>query len=271
MTISILGCGWLGFPLAMRLVQEGHWVNGASRNPDKLAQLTEEKIQPFVIDLQPQISGKNLEAFFGVDCLIITIPPGRRRPDVLSFYPSAIENILQAALKFSCKQIIYTSSTGVYGGQTGIVHEQSPVAPNTPSSKAVVLAEEKILQRFKGQSTILRLAGLAGPDRHPGKWLAGKNNLPNGGAPVNLVHQLDVINAVVALLNSDYLHSIYNVCAAHHPSKSEYYAFAATSMDLEPPVFLKGGMDGKIVDSTLIRNALGVKFTYDDPYEFFNR
>ena len=35
-TITILGCGWLGLPLAQTLVKEGYSVKGSTTTEDKL-------------------------------------------------------------------------------------------------------------------------------------------------------------------------------------------------------------------------------------------
>ncbi len=232
MKISILGCGWVGYPLALYLVEKGHRVHGASRNPAKLESLAQQGIHPHFIDLTPAIQGDNLTEFFSADLMIITIPPGRKRPKVTGFYPKAIENIVTTATHQNCHKFLFTSSTGVYGSQEGMVTETSPLLPNSLSAEDVVRTETYLLNQPGIEVTILRLAGLVGPDRHPGRWLAGRKALPNGDAPVNLVHQTDVVRSVVASIQNWAPQQIFNVCAAKHPSKSEYYTFAAKQLGL---------------------------------------
>lgn len=266
MQISILGCGWLGFPLALKLKELEFQVLGASRNSSKLQALEANGISAFQIDLQPEIVGTNLESFFQSNLLILTIPPGRSRPDVSQFYPKAVQNILK---HFKGQKLIYTSSTGVYGQIAGIVDELTPPDPNTPSSRAVYEAERLIQKQMELKSTILRLAGLAGPKRHPGKWLAGRQNLPNGDAPVNLVHQADVMTAIIQVIQQNAWKRLFNVCAEDHPTKSSYYTWAADTLQLPAPSFNPGGEQNKLVDSTVIRRTLGMHFQYDNPYDFF--
>ena len=79
-TISILGCGWLGTPLAERLVQAGHTVKGSTRTPEKLAALRAKGIQPYLIRLGPDLNNGEAADFFDSDVLILNIPPGRRDP-----------------------------------------------------------------------------------------------------------------------------------------------------------------------------------------------
>ncbi|TVQ69093.1 MAG: SDR family NAD(P)-dependent oxidoreductase, partial [Balneolaceae bacterium] len=34
--ISIMGCGWLGFPLGLRLLEQDHFVRGSTTTKDKI-------------------------------------------------------------------------------------------------------------------------------------------------------------------------------------------------------------------------------------------
>jgi 3-hydroxyisobutyrate dehydrogenase-like beta-hydroxyacid dehydrogenase len=51
MQVSILGCGWLGLPLAKALVAENYTIKGSTTTPAKLDLLKEEDIEPFLIAL----------------------------------------------------------------------------------------------------------------------------------------------------------------------------------------------------------------------------
>ena len=83
--ISILGCGWLGFPLAKALLNKGFHVNGSTTTVEKLDVLKNEGINPFLIDVPLSIDKENhgVESFLaamipfleGSETLIIDIPP----------------------------------------------------------------------------------------------------------------------------------------------------------------------------------------------------
>ena len=49
--ISILGCGWLGFPLAKSLLQKGYMVSGSTTSVEKISVLENAGITPFLIEL----------------------------------------------------------------------------------------------------------------------------------------------------------------------------------------------------------------------------
>jgi nucleoside-diphosphate-sugar epimerase len=110
-----------------------------------------------------------------------------------------VQEIVDSALAYHIPRIIFTSSTSVYGDTHGTVKENSPRNPSTASGR--VLKElEDWLHNLPGTSVdILRLAGLVGPARHPGRFFAGKT-APDGQQGVNLVHLEDVISAITLLL-----------------------------------------------------------------------
>jgi UDP-N-acetyl-D-mannosaminuronate dehydrogenase len=54
--ISILGCGWLGLPLAKALLENGFSVNGSTTSVEKLSVLENLGIQPYLIALSPTLS-----------------------------------------------------------------------------------------------------------------------------------------------------------------------------------------------------------------------
>ena len=45
--IGILGCGWLGYELALQLKKQAYQVRGTSRTDEKLLQLSEKGIHAF--------------------------------------------------------------------------------------------------------------------------------------------------------------------------------------------------------------------------------
>ena len=53
--IAIIGCGWLGLPLAKKLIKENFIVNGSTTSKEKISVLKTEKIEPFLIDLNKNL------------------------------------------------------------------------------------------------------------------------------------------------------------------------------------------------------------------------
>ncbi|HOD09928.1 MAG TPA: SDR family NAD(P)-dependent oxidoreductase, partial [Flavobacterium sp.] len=77
--ISILGCGWLGFPLAKSLLQNGFSVNGSTTTLEKMAILENAGINAFQIALsEEEIVGEMFNFLSKSEVLIIDIPPKLR-------------------------------------------------------------------------------------------------------------------------------------------------------------------------------------------------
>ena len=51
-TISLLGCGSLGFPLALDLLNEGYHVKGSTTTASKIYKLKQYGITPYLINIE---------------------------------------------------------------------------------------------------------------------------------------------------------------------------------------------------------------------------
>jgi len=266
--IAIVGLGWLGMPLALSLLARGYEVTGTKTTPDGVEAARMCGVECYPLLLTPQINAEqeDLAALFEVDALIITLPAGRTA-DRAEDYCLAVQQVVDSALVYGVPRIIFTSSTSVYGDIVGTVREDSPLAPATPTAQCLVELE-RWLHRLPNTSVdILRLAGLVGPNRHPGRFLAGKTKLAGGSQGVNLVHQSDVIAAIELLLKLPKGGHIYNICAPRHPAKRDFYPARARELDLVAPHYLPGDVQdtGKIIDGGRICRELGFDYLYPDP------
>ena len=51
-TISLLGCGKLGFPLALDLLNEGYNIKGSTTTVSKIDKLKQSGITPYLINIE---------------------------------------------------------------------------------------------------------------------------------------------------------------------------------------------------------------------------
>ncbi|MDQ0967451.1 nucleoside-diphosphate-sugar epimerase [Flavobacterium sp. W4I14] len=256
-TISVLGCGWFGLALAKKLIGLNYTVKGSTTSQEKLAILQAENIQPFLINFTAETVVAD-PAFFEADTLFICIPPKRNSAELLD-YPQKINSILAAA-KDKSKHVVLISSTSVYADENKIVNETSETHPDTDSGRVVLAAEILFKELFPENCTVIRFAGLIGPDRNPGRFFAGKSNVPNGLAPVNLIHQTDAVGIAVKLLEKQAFGTTYNACSPNHPAKMDFYANAAKTTGLAAPDFIAEKKDWKIVESINVPEFLGYTF-----------
>lgn len=265
--VAIIGLGWLGMPLALSLMSRGFEVVGSKTTPDGVEAARMSGIECYQLELTPELicEADDLEQLLRTDALVITLP-ARRTAEGSAGYFNAVRMLVDSAMAFGVPHIIFTSSTSVYGDTRGTVREDSPLQPVTPSGQ--VLAElERWLHELPNISVdILRLAGLVGADRHPGRFLAGKVDVKGGSQGVNLVHQDDVIAAIQLLLKLPKGGHVYNLCAPGHPTKREFYPVLAAQLQLPPPQFAEEPeQQGRLVDGSRICKELGFEYQYPDP------
>jgi len=259
--ISLLGCGWLGFPLALNLISRGFNVKGSTTSPEKIPVLKASGIDPMLVQFDKSYPDPDLTKLLDGDILIVSVPPGRRNVDGPDNYKRMGEILTEQVPGSSISKIIFISSTSVYSDSNSVLTEISEISPQTASAK--VIAEiEKSLLALPIQVIILRLAGLFGPGRSPGRFFSGKINIPNGLAPVNMIHQEEVVSLINSLIDSDSAKGIYIGSTPSHPTKEEFYSLAAHIDKLPEPDFIPEKLSWKIVNSERVENELGFSFKF---------
>ncbi len=256
--IAIIGCGWLGLPLAEQLTAN-YIVKGSTTRREKMSQLEQLRIQSFLFKAGVE-NKTHIEALFEVDQLIITLPPSSRNPALLETYPERIQQILDYAKRGTVKRVFFTSSTGIYPNSSDWVYEHMPIVAETPKQHILLSAENKV-QDSGISYVILRLAGLFGPGREPAHWYTGRENVPGGLTPINMVHQSDVINLIVKMLGRvEIENEIVNVCASEHPTKEVFYTQQCIKKGLKPAIWKATQDPFKLVSADKLFHQFGEQF-----------
>ncbi|MBB2148431.1 SDR family oxidoreductase [Pedobacter gandavensis] len=260
-TISILGCGWYGLALAKRLVAEGYTVKGSSTSPEKMEILSSLGILPYLLNFQEEETANDPD-FFKTDILVIAIPPKRSSAEQSTFL-GKVQKIAALAQEQQIPQVIFISSTAVYGECNSEITASSTPMPDTASGKAM-LETEQFLASLSFNTTILRFAGLIGPGRNPGRFFAGKQDIPNGQAPVNLLHQEDCVAFTLSLIEQAAFGVIYNVCSPDHPSRQAFYVKAAEQSKLPLPSFIDELLNWKIISGEPVHSSFNYQYRIAD-------
>ena len=258
--IGILGCGWLGLGLAQSYVADDFVVHGSRQSKKDADSLQEQGVEGFAVKIsENHVSGNLSEFLHGVSRLFLTFPPGIRKNPKRNFV-AVIQQLLSHIHKSKVKEVVFTSSTGVYGPQQGLVTPNTVPQPQTKSGKQL-FEVENILRSQDGFSTqIVRLGGLLGADRHPVKQLAKLPVVDNPQAPINLIHKADAIGLLRHLADQAPWQSIYNGVTPWHPTKQDFYEQAAKEMQLPLPKFAEEpGNTNKIVTDLQVE-SLGYVF-----------
>jgi nucleoside-diphosphate-sugar epimerase len=245
-------------------------VKGSTTTSDKLPVLRAADIEPYRITLSPHLMGDGTDAFFATDVLFLNIPPPRGQDDLHAYHLRQIESVIDAA--GAVDWVIFASSTGVYPQERGTVTEEDVPSPDDsdaraslrPSGAALLDAERLLQSAAAFDTTVVRFAGLYGGDRDPGRFLAGRERMPGGDAPVNLIHRDDCLGIVRAILEQDARGEVFNACADEHPIRRVLYTRAARRLGVEPPTFESGGTN-KTVSNARVKRVLGYQMQHPDP------
>jgi nucleoside-diphosphate-sugar epimerase len=260
MVISILGCGWFGRALAAALIVKGIKVKGSATSPEKLAGLSALGVLPYLISFP---DGENNDTgFFDCDVLVVSIPPKFRKGETEDFIPK-IKQIISKIKQYQIQKVIYISSTAVYGANQGMVNELTEPVPDDGSGKLLLQAEQLFQNQADFSAAIIRFGGLVGPGRHPGRFFAGKKDVPNGLSPVNLLHLDDAVGVALAVVEKNAWGQVFNASAPDHPTRAAFYTRATQTIGLAAPTFKNELPDQKTVDSIKIKPVLSYQFVHD--------
>jgi nucleoside-diphosphate-sugar epimerase len=261
MSIAILGLGWLGVPLAQKLIEDGFYVKGSTTTETKIPNLKKLGVDAHWIKLTSAGIEGNVSAFLeNCSQLIIDIPPQLRKSTSESFVEK-MKILIPKIEKSTVKKVIFISSTSVFSDSNQIVTDETLPDPDTESGKQLWETEELLHQNSFFQTTVIRFGGLIGKDRHPIYFLAGKKDLENPDAPINLIHQTDCVQIISIFLNSIENPKSINAVAPQHPTRKDYYTQKALDLNLEPPIFKTNTESiGKRIDSRFLIKKLGYQF-----------
>jgi len=265
--IAILGCGWMGLPIAVNLQEKGYHMHGATTTPSRQSLIGENGIKPFLINVREKGIEGDISSFLETDLLYINIPPRRRESRIAKVYPAMIQCILDSISGTPLKGIIFISATSVYGSSTQLITEEDEVNPQTASGEALVSAE-RLIQQQELPWIIIRLSGLVGKQRHPVKFLAGRQNIPQGNEVVNLIHLKDCIGLTCKVIEQQPWGEIFNGVADNHPSRKAYYTYTAQKYGLPSPEFAPDHNPPRkwISNEKSIRD-LNYQYEFPDPFE----
>ncbi|NRT13016.1 NAD(P)H-binding protein [Flavobacterium sp. 14A] len=266
--ISVLGCGWLGLPLAKALLQQEFTVKGSTTTSEKLPSLNQAGIKAYLIELESDKAPLNIGDFLeGSETLIIAIPPRLRGKNKdysdanANSFVKKITMLLPTIEKAAISHLLFVSSTAIYGDINTDIYESTPPQPQTESGKQLLEIEQILQQQTAFKTTIVRFGGLIGPNRNPARFMAGKEGISNPDAAVNLIEQEDCINIILRIIATNTWGEDFNAAAPYHPGREKYYTAKAIEQGLVPPVFDHSKpSEGKTINSDKLIKMLNYTF-----------
>jgi len=226
----VIGCGYVGRALARRLTATGAEVTVTRRTSAAAeAEAAATGARAAALDLDATVPASSLAPPGAV--VVSLVPPG----DV----PGRRERALTAAIARPAR-LIYVSSTGVYAAGGGaLVDEDWPLEPITDTGRARLAAERALTTTADAAGldwTILRPAGIYGPDRGVAARIRAGSYRVIGHGHVSRIHVDDLVTAIIAAGTPEApRRAIYNV-ADDDPAPSAVVADAvAAALGLPAP------------------------------------
>jgi len=269
MQTLIIGCGYSGKQIQQAERNAGYSVTSTGTKMDA------DKIR---LDLD---TGEGLEALSDQHwdrCYYLAPPDARAKID------HRLNRFLQAFEHQPLKNIVYFSTTAVYGNPEGQwVTEHSPLRPANQRGVLRVDAEEQLKtysQSRNSNLSILRVAGIYGPDRLPlTKLRQGCTAIKPEQAPFsNRIHVSDLAIIAIAAMNTTQGIEVYNVADGQPTTSTEYLQTIARAFNLPmpslidikdaasffSPMALSFLADNKRVDNHKILTKLNIALKFPD-------
>lgn len=223
MRIGILGCGYVGQSMALQWKKEGHHLAVTTRQPQRV---------PFLRTLANDVyllPAQSLDSFIKQqDALLISVAPNPSDNYTATYLETAEQVAACADSASALRQILYTSSTSVYGDHAGAwVDENTPIACTHENGKILYETEQTLLKCLSKnrQVCILRLGEIYGPGREIEQRLKRMHHqvfAGNGRSYTNLIHIKDIVAALDFALKN-HLQGIYNLCSDFHLPRADFY------------------------------------------------
>ncbi|TRX72295.1 NAD(P)H-binding protein [Carboxylicivirga sp. M1479] len=254
-SISILGCGWFGMPLAVFLREKGWHVNGSTTSEEKLIQLEQDGIKPYLINIAED-DGFDTD-FFNAKVILVNVPPSKLMRNVNNYKP-----LIKSIERAKVEKVIFISSTSVYKAKDSEVTEDATEL--IPDGENALLDIERAFQNASFQTVVIRFGGLVGGARYPGRFFKGDKPVNESQQSINLIHLEDCIQMVDRVLELECYPQVLNGVADTHPTKEAFYSLAAELNGTELPTFIKGVEPSKLISNQKAKTLLGIDFIHAD-------
>jgi len=256
-SISILGRGWLGLPLARRLSQLGHRIRISTRSAAKQAELSAQGLSGYLFDID-RTDALSLE-LLDSDTLIIAITSKNKE---------GFQRLIAALADSKVRQVLFISSSSVYQNLNREVSEDE--AAEDPEHPLYQI-ENLFRTNTNFTTSVIRFSGLVGPKRHPGRFFRGGKTVKQPDAPINLIHLDDCIGLIETIIKQSAWGEVFNGCSDTHPIKREFYPLVAKAIDMPCPAFSDAQTSGyKIVGNDKIKHQLGYQLQHPDLLKLYN-
>ncbi|MBJ6751192.1 NAD-dependent epimerase/dehydratase family protein [Geomonas anaerohicana] len=268
--LLIVGCGAVGRRVAALALAQGQSVCTFNRSE---VPLTGVQHHSGNLDEPDTLRGLPTR---GAGVIYLAPPPGGGHED------TRMRNFLSAiAAGDEPGKVVYISTSGVYGGGSNVVTEETEPDPQTARGKRRLHAE-RLLQawgRERGVAVVvLRVTAIYAADRLPVTQLTTGQPvlLEEECLPSNRIHADDLSRICLAALERGQDGAVFNVSDGSPSTMTAYFNAAADKLGLPrprqvtmaearqlmTPLMISYFSEGRIVDSSKMLKELGITLLY---------
>ncbi len=267
--ISVLGGGWLGLPLARYLQVRGYEMRVSRTNAAGVSEVNNLGLDAFAIELAAE-NALSDSAFWHAPTLLITVPPQPGKPE--SEQLAQFGRLIERARASGVRQVLYISSTSVYGDNEQLATEDVAPAPTKPGGRVVYQLEQLLRREPAFRTTVLRFGGLIGYDRLPDSAAAIARRRRAIDTPMNVIHRDDCVRIIHEIVRQQAWGEVFNACADAHPTRRAYYAAAARARNFTlPDLGPVWPQPHKVVSSEKLKARLNYQFLFPNPLAIFDQ
>jgi nucleoside-diphosphate-sugar epimerase len=276
MRVLIVGCGYIGLPLAGELARAGHEVFGVNRTLEKSAALRQSGVEPLAADISRRADLDALPGAF--DWIVNAVSSSKGGlEEYQRNYLDGTHNLVDWLAGSPPQKYIHVGSTSVYSQTDGsLVKETSPAQPTTETGLVLAETEQSLLRAFKDKkfpAVLLRLAGIYGPGRGHLflQYLKDEARIRGTGLRlINMIHRDDAIAAIISTLKSGRPGEIYNVVDDEPVPQIHFFRWLSETLGKNMPPFVdeesganrKRASTHKKVSNRRLRMELGCFLRY---------
>lgn len=263
MKALIIGCGWVGNIFAKELHHLNYQVHGTTTSSEKAREMASDGIISYVLDFSQDSPVDHILCSISFDLILVSVPA--KKIEAFDSCAAKFErlSVFLQTLKSNC--LIYLSSVGVYPAANKIIYEDTIPADQLDTK---LYHAERVLSSKLRKLNILRLGGIFGFNRIPGKHFSGK--ICNvGRQPANYIHVRDICNILLTLRKLEIQGEIFNAVSPEHPLKTAIISAMVAKYGFPPPIaFEDTGEQKKIISSERLIERLNYTFLYKSPTDY---
>ena len=262
--ILIIGCGYVGLPLALRLMKAGYEVSGWVHSEETAKSLKTYSFRQVIVGSVADeavwngVNGKH-------DAVIHCASSGRG--GVQAYEEVFLKGAQMMQMHEPGARRLLVSSTSVYGQSLGeVVTEESPAEPISETSRMLREGEKVALN---SGALVIRSAGIYGPGRGVllEKFRRDEAVIEGDGLRwMNQIHQRDLVCALEHLIGKGEPGQIYNAADDTSVTHLDFYRWCSEFLHKPMPPYgpvnsqRKRGLTNKRVSNAKLRGMGWVPF-----------